>query len=905
VQPTQKSPAGSGAGFEPPSPEELSALFPQLEILELLGKGGMGAVYKARQSGLDRLVALKVLPPELGGDGSFAERFTREARALARLSHPNIVGVYDFGQTAFVEETFGRPSGSVGDRPQQGRDRPQQGLFYIVMEYVDGANLRQTIEAGGLGPQQALAIVPQICEALQFAHDEGIVHRDIKPENVLIDKRGRVKIADFGLAKLVGQEARDHFLTGTHQVMGTLRYMAPEQMQGSREVDHRADIYSLGVVFYEMLTGELPMGKFAPPSKKVQVDVRLDEIVLRALEQEPEQRYQHASEVKTDVETINRTPPLTREAQGSAQVESASGEELKPIKLLEAANYRKRLLQGLPVYASGLCFLVAISLILVIPTQGPAIGAFIYTGAALAVLGIVICSIVKVGWTVEYRGHRIGCEHSVFTGTRLSVDGWPAASRLPVGPFKELRATIREGQGVGDEIIATSEAGFFCFSCRIIALPKTPVAHAAGPLPAAALQRRQSEADVESISRSQAPVRADQADKPGLAPGFWFLLGVGLFAAGMAMTRGTPGLSPGMVLTFAGIACWIWELIRSRASKWGRRQRATTPKAELETDSRLHPVTPTRLEAFSRRVPIAAWIALVPFVLIYVAASAELQQQADATIARAVAVASLCFAAVYLSVYGVIALVRRSRRLADQPSIAKPRPWRIVTFFSLLFFLTSLFVINWVFNPVSRSAAMKHPERGPVVSTRPESDIPAPEPPSGWVMKSDARVLTDAFGRTILKLEPAQIEQVNEILQSAYRDYLAIEQQYTEQHIDDLGHVVTIIRPVPLARLENQLWTGLDEVFDAKQQSTARLNLKLDPAEVRTGVTIDELVRPGFFGWGKYGVRIEIWRVGAWYHCKVSTREYGNYSFGPQLPDEYRRFWKEPAEVTPQSTRQQ
>lgn len=267
------------SSFVPPSVEELQPRFPQFEILELLGKGGMGAVYKARQPALDRLVAIKILPLEISQDPAFAERFQREARALARLSHPHIVAVHDFGQTS--------------------------GLCYFVMEFVDGANLRQTIRAGSLMPQQALAIVPQICEALQFAHDEGIVHRDIKPENILIDKRGRVKIADFGLAKLLGQDGGDQLLTGTHQVMGTLRYMAPEQMQGSREVDHRADIYSLGVVFYELLTGELPMGKFALPSKKVQIDVRLDEVVLRALEQDPEQRYQHASDVKCDLDSIS------------------------------------------------------------------------------------------------------------------------------------------------------------------------------------------------------------------------------------------------------------------------------------------------------------------------------------------------------------------------------------------------------------------------------------------------------------------------------------------------------------------------------------------------------------------------------------------------------------------------
>lgn len=296
-------------GFVPPSVEELAPLFPQLEILELLGKGGMGAVYKARQPGLDRLVALKILPPEISRDPAFAERFQREARALAKLSHPHIVAVYDFGQTSAV----GWPPSAVpqNSADPDGRGRPSyeaSGLCYIVMEFVDGANLRQTIRNGALKPTEALAIVPQICEALQFAHDEGVVHRDIKPENILIDKRGRVKIADFGLAKLLGADASDHSLTATHQVMGTLRYMAPEQMQGSREVDHRADIYSLGVVFYELLTGELPMGRFAPPSKKVQVDVRLDEVVLRALEQDPEQRYQHASDVKGELDTIRSTP---------------------------------------------------------------------------------------------------------------------------------------------------------------------------------------------------------------------------------------------------------------------------------------------------------------------------------------------------------------------------------------------------------------------------------------------------------------------------------------------------------------------------------------------------------------------------------------------------------------------
>jgi serine/threonine protein kinase len=284
--------------FTPPSVAEIAEKFPQLEILELIGKGGMGAVYKARQRQLDRIVALKILPPGIGDSPAFAERFAREAKALAKLNHPGIVTIYDFGRA--------------------------DGLFYFFMEFVDGVNLRQLLHAGRISAREALAIVPQICDALQFAHDQGIVHRDIKPENILLDRRGRVKVADFGLAKIMGNDGRADLpvsredgaaqqrcptdaLTDAGKVMGTPQYMAPEQREHPAEVDHRADIYALGVVFYQMLTGELPGKKIEPPSNKVQIDVRLDEVVLRALEKKPELRYQQASVLKTQVETIAST----------------------------------------------------------------------------------------------------------------------------------------------------------------------------------------------------------------------------------------------------------------------------------------------------------------------------------------------------------------------------------------------------------------------------------------------------------------------------------------------------------------------------------------------------------------------------------------------------------------------
>ncbi len=278
----------------PPDLETIRAAFPQLEILELIGQGGMGAVFKARQPKLDRIVALKILPMRLARESSFAERFEREGRLLARLNHPNIVGVYDFGQT--------------------------DGLYYLIMEYVDGVNLRQAFASARFTPQQALSVIPKICEALQFAHDEGVLHRDIKPENILLDTKGRVKIADFGIAKFAGVDDKTG-LTATGATIGTPHYMAPEQIERPADVDHRADIFSLGVVFYEMLTGELPLGRFAAPSERATtVDARIDAVVMRALEKDRERRQQSANEVRTQVQLLSdpsNSNPRQRETSTS------------------------------------------------------------------------------------------------------------------------------------------------------------------------------------------------------------------------------------------------------------------------------------------------------------------------------------------------------------------------------------------------------------------------------------------------------------------------------------------------------------------------------------------------------------------------------------------------------------
>lgn len=299
----------AGALSSAPTVEELSAAFPDLEVVEMIGHGGMGVIFKARQPRLDRFVALKILPPHLAHQPGFTERFTREARALARLNHPNIVAVYDFGE--------------------------RNDYCFLMMEFVNGVNLRQAMRAG-VTPDQALSLVPRVCEALQFAHDRGVLHRDIKPENILLDTSGTPKLADFGIAKIAEENTSPHHLTASGAALGTAAYMAPEQIEHPGAVDHRADIYSLGVVLYEMLTGELPLGRFAAPSTKARVAAGVDEVVLRALEKERDRRQQSATEMKTQVERVNDpviATPMSVRAAGSPEAGNPAATRPAPSRI--------------------------------------------------------------------------------------------------------------------------------------------------------------------------------------------------------------------------------------------------------------------------------------------------------------------------------------------------------------------------------------------------------------------------------------------------------------------------------------------------------------------------------------------------------------------------------------------
>ncbi len=317
-QPTVPTPppVGTRSGapsllWKAPSVEELQAKLPQYEVLEILGCGGMGAVYKARQKSLKRLVAIKILPLGMADDEfQFVERFQNEAQTMAQMNHPAIVNVYDFGETA-------------------------DGLLYYVMEFVDGTDVQKMIQASGrLRSEHALSITAHVCDAIAYAHKRGVIHRDIKPANILIDQEGHIKVADFGLAKM-HDPAEISGLTKTNMAMGTPDYVAPEVLVTGMVADHRADLYAVGVMLYQMLTGEVPRGMFKLPSQKgIGADPRFDEIICKAMEQDREDRYQSATEVRLALDAILTTPMPKNDGTGvipvstvqqSVETQKASG----------------------------------------------------------------------------------------------------------------------------------------------------------------------------------------------------------------------------------------------------------------------------------------------------------------------------------------------------------------------------------------------------------------------------------------------------------------------------------------------------------------------------------------------------------------------------------------------------
>lgn len=253
-----------------------------MEILSFIRHGGMGTYYQARHPKLDRLAALKILPVNPDIDAELIANFKKEAKAMARLNHTNIIGIYEFMET--------------------------DSTLYLVMEFVQGDIFERVINTRSFELTEILAIVTQICAALDYAHKNGVIHRDLRPGNTLFDQNGRVKIGDFGLARLMGEELFRRKMTATNLEMGTMDYVAPEQLEPGHPVDHRADIYSLGMMIYKLLTRTLPRGTFIEPSKLVpNLDPRVDDLVIRCLQRNPDNRYQNITEVWTEADQILKT----------------------------------------------------------------------------------------------------------------------------------------------------------------------------------------------------------------------------------------------------------------------------------------------------------------------------------------------------------------------------------------------------------------------------------------------------------------------------------------------------------------------------------------------------------------------------------------------------------------------
>jgi len=331
----------ASTAWEPPSPDELQEMLPQYEISGFLGRGGMGAVYRGRQVKLNRDVAIKLLPESLAGGNdelNFVARFEQEAQAMARLDHPAIVSVFDFGET---------PAGQL----------------YFVMEFVDGMDIHQYLAAndGQLSQEHALAIASHVLDALEYAHSNGIVHRDIKPANVLLDQRGRVKIADFGLAKRFADDEEGNSgpaLTMANVAVGTPDFVAPEALEDGRIPDHRADIYAVGVMLYQMLTGALPRGQFKTPTEhRPEIDPRLDGIVSRALQANPDDRYASATEIRGDLDAVLSQPIAKVEPAEKTGQDPAATPGAVPGKTVQAgATDRSKtpLLAGIAIFAAAL-----------------------------------------------------------------------------------------------------------------------------------------------------------------------------------------------------------------------------------------------------------------------------------------------------------------------------------------------------------------------------------------------------------------------------------------------------------------------------------------------------------------------------------------------------------------------
>ncbi|MCP4263191.1 MAG: protein kinase [Planctomycetes bacterium] len=863
--PTSATPPG---GFAPPKPAELAMQFPQLDIIELLGQGGMGAVYKARQKQLDRIVALKILPPEVGRTEAFAERFTREARSLAKLSHPRIVSVHDFGHT-------------------------EDGLYYFIMEFIDGTDLRRVIQSGTLSAAEALAIIPQVCEALQFAHEEGIVHRDVKPENILLDKKGRVKIADFGLAKLLDRPATVYTLTQAGQRMGTPHYMAPEQIEHPGQVDHRADIYSLGVVFYEMLTGELPLGMFAPPSQKVQVDVRLDKVVLHSLEKEPERRYQHASEVKSDVEIISAEP--------NAPIQSSPGAPA-PAR----CRFSRAAIVGacwaplffLMLFPVARFFVPLLRITNTDPNPGPnvTIMALIFISPFLllglsSVFGTTILGFVSISYIRHSAGRLYGMGLALFDAlifTLLVLDVaiiaccWfvfriPALIPLP-GMFRLAFALfLVVALCVVLDFLIVRWAWRKANKGLVPIQPDSPFV-VAGAIPATPRQeperRYQHAGEVKSgpavdsiqINRMETHVSIVSALRIGLGIMgvliaiivFAALVGGGRLSDDPKVVRITSIIGPAVavfliVVSVPGIICGVGL---AKRKGWARILALVLAIPDLITN-----------------IPIGPMIGIYTIWVLLNKETAQLFAQASAG---------------------------QQKKQGTQAKKKRGKLVLAVVLMVAVFLLAWAFTLAMIFGwpVIVRSTSTRQSPRISVESysgseRAGQLDLPYGTP-EDLTFGPEGPTLGNQCIQT-LELEPSQVVEVHKILRRAYRQYLELERQNTQQRRSENGLTV-IISPFrqEAESFLKQLWIDLDSFLDEGKRALARRHLPLGQM-FRTfqfggpEVTIAITEVAGTFTYST----VYKWPKG---ESKGGAKGVGDMTgSGRILPHQYLRFWEDSA----------
>lgn len=885
------------------------------EILQEVGSGGMGIVLKAFDTSLRRVVAIKVMAPHLAANAAARRRFVREAQAAAAVAHEHVVAIH-----------------AVAD---------QHEPPYLAMQFIEGKTLQERLDKSGpLSVREVLRIGMQTASGLAAAHAQGLVHRDIKPANILLENGvERVKLTDFGLARAVDGAS----VTQSGVIAGTPLFMSPEQARGE-SIDHRSDLFSLGSVLYAMCVGHAPfrasttMGVIkrvcddSPrPIHEVNPDVPdwLSDIIAKLLAKAPADRFQTAAEVADllgrclahlqQPSVVSRLDGVPVAVGHSPSTTADSDDE--PASETESSMFRA----GLIAFSVGMVPMLAAGQVSAYPELAPPGISPRAFAALLRVIAIACwCLIPAIHWWRESRKPK------------------PTAAGLSSGGAASPAAT--------PPAVASPRQVPFLFS------PWSALWLAVFlflPIAALSLSSAFSPHDVRVTSAVAIFVWLAIVAVGGFLNG----LRRRAAAAGVPLADLAPGWR--IRCTKCNRSKPLGEVggIRFGARSYGKRTLAWCLQcrrlrwASIEHVPETSEFRPTVADSpflekptVRRRWWKAAFMAAIVVMCVWrfgpaVVLTARNEGQLDVELRDT-------DAKLVLRRNGIV-VTEHQHGIGKQSSLASNRSGsgarvdaiggatfsmtpgtyefefiprsgraldRVVYLHQTIF--TSHYEPDWTprrnelfigrgdvvkLTAMFKEAAPAPSDKLTLSSTdgRPlDWKAAAARSNDGWILGPDGPKLTDVFGQVVLKLQPAQIEKVNNILRAMYRESRALETGQIQQQTNAAGHLVIRIKPYPelIEKLKDRLWTLLDEILDTNQQSIARLNLKLDPPAIQPPIALTELVRPGFFGWGQHGATLELWRVGTWHHWKMQTRGYESSGNAIQLPDEYRRFWNEPAE---------